>query len=156
MGLFLHLRDHFFLFLFALSLSPFSLLLLRAFVVKLNPLFTFYFCLGSFSVPSAPPPYLRGKTKPTFYFLLLPWLFSPRNPFVFLLITFVVKKSMQPGNQNVTPSGFLIIVLSLIYKNNTPSGLYNHGAHSGFTKHTALIQIYNLKSCFLVLGSKIV
>src|SRR5690606_40954187 len=74
MGLFLHLRDHFFLFLFALSLSPFSLLLLRAFVVTLNPLFTFYFCLGSFYVPSAPPPSLRGKIKPTFYFLLLPWL----------------------------------------------------------------------------------
>src|SRR5690606_41441658 len=76
MGLFLHLRDHFFLFLFALSLSPFSLLLLRAFVVKLNPLFTFYFCLGSFSVPSAPPPCLRGKIKPTFYFFLLPWISS--------------------------------------------------------------------------------
>src|SRR5690606_30184955 len=31
------------------------------------------------SVPSAPPPCLRGFIKPTFYFLLLPWLFSPQN-----------------------------------------------------------------------------
>src|SRR5690606_34945956 len=60
---------------FALALSPFPLRLLRISVVKLNPLFTFYFCLGSFSVPSAPPPCLRSKIKPTFYFLLFPWLF---------------------------------------------------------------------------------
>src|SRR5690606_39454445 len=120
MGLFLHLRDHFFLFLFALSLSPFSLLLLRAFVVKLNPLFTFPFCRGSFSVPSAPPPCLRGKIKPTFYFLLLPWLFlrslcaSSVSPWLnithFLLFTFAL--ALLPSKPLCAPCTNLCVLRS--------------------------------------------
>src|SRR5690606_35899994 len=49
--------------------------------------------LRNSSVPSAPPPCLLGRIEPTFYFLLLPWLFSPQNPLSLLktFVLFVVK-----------------------------------------------------------------
>lgn len=47
--------------------------------------------VGSHSVPSAPSPFLRGKIKPIFYFLLLPWLFC----------TVILKGSLPPPSETL-------------------------------------------------------